>query len=167
VQQAGFIMGTEQERADDFCSAGVAKTAHHTIRGAGELHLLHAGPFTRPIDTIQPFGDDAVQISADCFEPPSGHADLGRGRGKSELVVVGEIFSGELLQFFATFAKGFLEKGFSLRINQQVKYNEDGGMLAGELLHTTFGGMNSLQQIVKSIGGKGRRMGKVIAASPT
>jgi hypothetical protein len=88
VQQAIFIVETQQEQTHDFATLdaflSIAKASDHAVCGAHALDLLHTVSITLLVREIEAFGDDPVAAAAGGSEPPFGVGVTPAGRRKPE-----------------------------------------------------------------------------------
>src|SRR3954470_16728537 len=149
VQQTIVSVQAKQERPDDLLFGCITKPANHTVRGAPELHFLHARALPGHVRTIQAFGDDPIQISADFFEPLPGGFDVISRRGEANMIFGREKICREFLQAFPPLLQGIFDKRLPSPIHQYVESDEQSGMLRRELFNATGGRMNPLQELIE------------------
>src|SRR5438445_9630930 len=70
VPETLLVIQSEQQGSDNPAARGITKAAHDTIGAAHQLDLDHGVALAGPVRTVEPLGNDAVQIAA--------HREIGR-----------------------------------------------------------------------------------------
>src|SRR6267378_4980891 len=116
--KAGGVVQAEQKRTNHLRASGVTKSADDTIGGTNIFHFYHRRPLARVIRSVESFGDDAIEITADFGKPSLRPCQRSRRRRQTNGAVSLQILLCKFFERSAPFRKRRVDQRRALFIHE-------------------------------------------------